>query len=236
MRRLAAAELPTVVVARRGDRLEALADELPGLTVCTADLADADDLERVAGIVASAEAPVDLVVNNAGFGTSGAMHELDVERLQREIAVNVMALTRLSHAALRAMIARRRGWLLNVGSVAGFQPAPRLAVYSATKAYVNHLSESLHEEAKGAGVKVTALCPGLTKTEFQAISNTESYQSKYPRWVWMTADDVAAAALRDVVRGRALSVPGGIYKAISFASAVTPRAVLRRVAGLVQRD
>ena len=103
--------------------------------------------------------PIDLLVNNAGFGTSGAFHELDPDRLDDEIAVNVRALTRLSRAALGVMVPRGRGFLLNVSSVASFQPAPRLAVYAATKAYVTNLTESLHEEMRGTGVHVTALCP-----------------------------------------------------------------------------
>lgn len=236
VRHLGAAGVPSVLVARRRDRLEQLARDVPGAEVEVADLTVDDDLARIAALVARDDEHIDFVVNNAGFGTSGRFDELDADRLDREIGLNVAALTRLAHAALGAMIPKRRGWLLNVGSLAGFQPAPRLAVYAATKAYVNNLSESLHEEAKPHGVHVTALCPGLTTTEFQQISNTESYVHRYPGWVWMTADQVAAKGLRDVVRGRAVSVPGALYKALGVASGVTPRSVMRRAAGLVQRN
>ena len=129
----------------------------------------------------------------------------------------------------------RRGWLLNVSSVTSFQPAPHLAVYAATKAYVTSLSESLHEEVKKSGVKVTALCPGLTGTEFQAVSNTESYQSALPGFLWTTAQQVATAGLADVAKGRALSVPGVVYKALAGMSSVTPRSVLRMATNFVPR-
>jgi short-subunit dehydrogenase len=235
VRRLAAADVPTVVVARRADRLQQLADELTGIEVLTADLTTADGVGEVAARVQSTDAPIDLLVNNAGFGTSGNFAELDAERLDREISLNVAALTRLSHAALAAMVPRRRGFLLNVSSVASFQPAPKLAVYAATKAYVTSLTESLHEEVRGTGVKVTALCPGLTRTEFQSVSNSDRYAANYPAFAWMDADQVAAAGLADVARGRALSVPGVLYKGLGWATAVTPRGALRRLSGLVQR-
>jgi short-subunit dehydrogenase len=133
------------------------------------------------------------------------------------------------------MVPRGRGFLLNVSSVASFQPAPKLAVYAATKAYVTHLTESLHEEARGTGVCVTALCPGLTRTEFQSVSNSEAYASQYPARAWLTSEQVAAAGLTDVAKGRAVSVPGALYKGLALASGVTPRGLARRLSGLVQR-
>jgi len=115
-------------------------------------------------------------------------HELDVERLTGEIELNVTALTALSHAALAAMVPRRRGFLLNVSSVASFQASPGLAVYAATKAYVTSLSEALHAEVKSSGVHVTALCPGLTRTEFQDHSNTTGIALKVPDIAWTTVE------------------------------------------------
>lgn len=227
--------VPVVVVARRSDRLEALADELGHIEVVVADLGTDEGQRVVAERIGDGTSPVDMVVNNAGFGSSGTFHELDVDRLAAEVELNVAALTRLSHAALATMVPRRRGWLLNTSSVASFQAAPHLAVYAATKAYVTSLSESLHEEVKDSGVRVTALCPGLTRTEFQTVSNTESYQSSIPDFAWLDADDVAAAGLDDLVRGRTLSVPGALYKTLAAASAVTPRWLQRAVTGLVPR-
>ncbi len=232
---LGQAGVPTVLVARRVDRLQALADRYEGFEVLAADLNDPAGLALVAERIRSTEEPVDLVVNNAGFGTSGMFHELDPDRLHDEIGLNIQALTRLAHAALHVMRQRGRGYLLNVSSMASFQPAPKLAVYAATKAYVTNLSESLHEEARGSGVHVTALCPGLTRTEFQSVSNSEAYASSYPSFAWLNVDDVAAAGLADVAKGRALSIPGALYKGLSIATGVTPRGLTRQLSRLVQR-
>jgi len=232
---LADAGVSVVAVARRADRLAALAERHPGVEVLVADLStDAGQAAVVDRVVDDAR-PVELVVNNAGFGTSGAFHELDPERLAEEIEVNVAALTRLSRAALSVMLPRGRGWLLNVSSIASFQPAPHLAVYAATKAYVTSLTESLHEEARGSGVHVTALCPGLTRTEFQSVSNTEHYNRDRPSLAWTSVDDVARTGLADVVANKALSVPGAQYKVISALSNVTPRWIRRRASAQVRR-
>jgi short-subunit dehydrogenase len=232
---LADAGVSTVAVARRAERLAALAEAHPGVEVLVADLAtDAGQAAVVDRIVDDAR-PVELVVNNAGFGTSGAFHEIDPERLAEEIEVNVAALTRLSRAALSVMLPRGRGWLLNVSSIASFQPAPHLAVYAATKAYVTSLTESLHEEARESGVHVTALCPGLTRTELRSVSNTEHYSREYPSLVWTSVDDVARTGLADVVANKALSVPGVQYKVMSALTNVTPRWLRRKAASQVRR-
>lgn len=236
VRQLARAGVSTVVVARRADRLDALAAELDGIEVLVADLGNPDGVDAVAErIAAEGTRAVDLVVNNAGFGTSGDFVDLDPDRLAAEINLNIGALTRLSHAAVSAMAPRRRGWLLNVSSIAGFQPAPRLAVYAATKAYVTSLSESLHGELSGRGVVVSALCPGLTKTEFQSVSNTEGYQTTFPDFVWTSVRDVAAAGLHGVAKNRAVIVPGPLYKGFVAASGVTPRWLKRALSGAVPR-
>ncbi len=232
---LGGAGIPQVIVARRADLLETLAATYSNVEVLAADLSTAKGVAAVVARVTDSRRPIDLVVNNAGFGTSGDFHALDPDRLADEIAVNITALTRISRAALGVMAPQRRGYLLNVSSVASFQPAPRLAVYAATKAYVTSLTESLHEEARGTGVHVTALCPGLTRTEFQSVSNTDSYAHRYPSFAWLSAAEVAQTGLDDVAKGRALSIPGVLYKGMVTASSVTPRGLLRRVASLVQR-
>ncbi len=233
---LGQAGVPTVVVARRADRLEDLAARYDGFEVLAADLNDADDLAMVCARVQSETEPIELVVNNAGFGSSGPFHELEPQRLHDEIGLNVQALTRLSHAALSVMVPRRRGFLLNVSSVASFQAAPKLAVYAATKAYVTSLTESLHEEMRGTGVHVTALCPGLTRTEFQSVSSGGGHAMNYPGLAWLNVDDVARAGLEDVAAGHATSVPGLFYKGLTMVSGFTPRAVSRRLSSLIQRD
>jgi hypothetical protein len=226
--------VPTVVVARRRDRLEELAERHDCFDVLVADLTTGTGQRAVADRI-SADTPIDLVVNCAGFGTTGPFHELDPARLAREIELNVGALTQLSHAALAAMVPRRRGWLLNVSSIAGFQAAPRLAVYAATKAFVTTLTEGLHEEVRGTGVHVTALCPGLTRTEFQQVSSPDGALQRFPGALWMSAEDVARTGLNDVISGKALSVPGIVYKTMVTAGDVTPRGLVRRLSGLVQR-
>jgi hypothetical protein len=232
---LGRAGVPAVLVARRRDRLAAIAEQYDGFEVLEADLTTRSGQAVVTARIGSSTQPVDLVVNNAGFGTSGPFHEQDVERLTDEIELNVVALTRLTHAAVGAMVPRGRGWVLNVSSVASFQSAPNLGVYAATKAFVTSFTESIHAELKGTGVVATALCPGLTRTEFQSVSSTESYIEQMPGFVWTTADEVAQAGLRDTVAGKVVSVPGAIYKATVAISGVTPRPVSRFVAGLVQR-
>lgn len=232
---LGQAGVATVLVARRTDRLQDLAAQYDGFEVLTADLTDPGDLARVVQRVQSDADPIDLVVNNAGFGTTGVFHELDPARLDNEIGLNVQALTRLSHAALQVMVPRGRGYLLNVSSVASFQAAPQLAVYAATKAYVTSLTESLHEEVRGTGVHVTALCPGLTKTEFQSVSNGDGRASKYPGFAWLKVDDVARAGLGDVAAGHALSVPGMFYKGMVAATTITPRGISRRASSMILR-
>jgi uncharacterized protein len=233
---LGRAGIPTVLVARRRDRLQEIADRYDGFEVIEADLTTRSGQATVTARITNAARPVDLVVNNAGFGTSGSFHELDVERVTDEIELNVVALTRLSSAALSAMVGRGRGWLLNVSSVVSFQSAPDLAVYAATKAYVTSFTESIHAELKGTGVVATALCPGLTKTEFQSVSSTESYVDRMPDFMWSSAEEVARTGLRDTAAGKVVSVPGAMYKATVALSGVTPRPLSRFVAGLVQRQ
>lgn len=226
--------VPVVAVARRRDRLEQLREH-GDVEVLVADLGTDAGVSAVVARVADDERRVDLVVNNAGFGTSGWFHEQDADRFADEIELNITALTRLSHAALAAMIPRGHGYLMNVSSVASFQPGPKLAVYSATKAYVTSLTQALHEECRGTGVKVTALCPGLTKTEFQSISNTERYETQFPALAWTDVEMVARTGLADVARGRALSVPGVLYKTMVSTSQVTPGFLTRRVSGLLMK-
>ena len=230
---LSDAGVETVAVARRGDRLEALAERHAGIEPLVADLVTDAGTALVADRIVRGE--VDLVVNNAGFGTNGDFAELEVDRLGDEIELNVATLTRLSHAAVSSMVPRGRGWLLNVSSIAGFQPAPRLAVYAATKAYVTSLSESLHEEVEAHGVHVTALCPGLTKTEFQRVSNTSQYSDQFPSFAWTSPEEVARCGLDGVVANHTLAVPGLQYKLMAATTNVTPRWIRRKVSSLVQR-
>lgn len=235
-RLLGEAGIPTVLVARRADRLEEIAARYSGFEVLEADLVTPEGQAATVERIASVASPIDLVVNNAGFGTSGVFHELDVVRLGDEVELNVRALTVLSHAALAAMAPRGRGYLLNVSSVASFQGSPGLGVYAATKAYVTSLTEALHGEVKASGVHVTALCPGLTKTEFQQHSNTSGLVTKIPDMAWTTVEQVAATGLRDVAANKTISVPGALYKVAVTGSDLLPRAITRWVSGSISRQ
>ena len=151
------------------------------------------------------------------------MHGIGIDCLSREIRVNVLALTRLSHATIKAMVPNGRGYLLNVLSVASFQPGPSASVYSTTKAYVTSFTEALHEELRGTGIRVTALCPGFTCTEFSVVSGTNSTASQVPNFAWLEATDVARDGLRTVTRGKALCIPGALDKGVSVFSNASPR-------------
>ncbi|MFZ9518676.1 MAG: SDR family NAD(P)-dependent oxidoreductase [Ilumatobacteraceae bacterium] len=234
--KLGKAGVGMVLVARRKDRLDAIASQYANVEVLPADLTTDAGLSAVLERLRDATRPaVELVVNNAGFGTSGSFAQAEPERLSREISLNINALTRISHEAIRQMQPRGRGFLLNVSSIASFQPGPDLAVYAATKAFVTSLTEALHEELRGSGIRVTALCPGLTHTEFQSISNTSGLESNFPEFAWMSADDVARDGLRAVAEGKAICVPGLVNKSLAAVLTFTPRGLARRIAGLATR-
>jgi len=232
-RRLARDGWDVALVARDRERLASLADELHRAhsvraEVVAADLTDAKARARVEAAL-GADAGLELLVNNAGFGTVGDFATLDADREEAQIALNVVALTRLTRAALPGLIARGRGAVINVSSLAAFQPGPHTATYAATKAFVNSLSESLHEELRGSGVRVMALCPGFTRTEFQARAGIDV--SGVPGFAWMTAEAVVEAALAGLRRGDVVCVPGTTNWLLSNAVSALPRAVVRRVMG-----
>ena len=230
-RQLASAGRDLVVVARDEERLRALASECPGVDVevLPADLADQAQLATVEARVASDD--VDLLVNNAGFGTTGRFWELPVEEEAREIAVNVTALTRLTAAALPGMVARRDGAVLNVASIAAFSPTPGTATYGGTKAFVLSFTQALREELRGTGVKALVLCPGLTKTEFQERAGYEA--TGVAGRLWQTADEVADAALSALERDAGICTPGFQNKAAAAATHLVPRRLQGRIAGLI---
>ncbi len=221
-----------VLVARDTARLEALAKEIEGRSGASAEVlaADLTDDLQLATVEARVRT-VDLLVNNAGFGTFGAFHTLDIETEIREIDLNVTALVRLTRAAAGAMVERGSGGILNVSSLAGFQPGPSNAVYSATKAFVTSFTEAVHEELKGTGVSVTALCPGFTHTEFQVRANAPA--SSVPGFLWQEAPEVARAGLDGVAKNRSIVIPGAVNKVMGNLSAVTPHAITRRVGAAV---
>jgi short-subunit dehydrogenase len=235
-RRLAARGDDLVIVARSEGRLKELADEIQSglrreVEVIAADLTLADDLARVERRLHDGERPIDLLVNNAGFGTAGNFVDLPVGREDEQIRLNVLALMRLTHAALTSMVRRGHGGVINVSSIAGFQPGPRNATYSATKAFVTSFSEALHEELRGTGVRLLALCPGFTRTEFQARGGFGT--EHIPKAAWQTPEVVVDAALDALSRGKAVCVPGATNKAMASMTRLAPRSLVRRVSGKV---
>jgi uncharacterized protein len=224
-RQLAARGDDLVLVARDEARLQALAATLPtSVQVLPADLADE---EGCAHVEKRCAAGVDLLVNNAGLGTTGAFHEAPIEQEEHLLRLNVRAVLRLTHAALPPMVQRGSGAVLNVSSVAGFAPGTRGATYSASKAWVTNFSETLHLQYSEHGVRVLALCPGLTRTEFHARAAMDV--SGIPDRLWLDADDVVRTALADLDAGKALSVPGLTYKAVVVGNRVLPAAVRGRI-------
>ena len=217
-----------VLVARDAVRLESSAAQLRSygvqVEVLPADLADD---EGCALVEKRCAAGIDVLVNNAGLGTKGDFHEVDLAHEEHMLRVNVRAVMRLTHAALPSMVARRSGAIVNVSSVAGFAPGARAVTYSASKAYVTNFSESLHLQYAEHGVKVLALCPGFTRTEFH--SRAEMDISGIPARMWLDAEEVVATALTDLDKGRSLSVPGAQYKAIVGATRLIPPSVQRTV-------
>jgi short-subunit dehydrogenase len=209
--RVLAADHDLILSARRADELTALAAELtPGGATCrvvVADLADPTGPRSLFDAVEAGGRPIDVLVNNAGFGDLGFFAEADLAKLTRMVQVNVTALTELTHQFLPGMIARKQGRVLNVGSVAGFQPGPLMAVYYATKAYVNSLSQALANELVGTGVTATCLCPGPTHTEFSAVAGMKEKKT-FSVAQRMTARDVAEAGVAGMRRGQVLVMPG----------------------------
>lgn len=233
-RQLAARGVALTLVARRRERLDALADELDvDVEVLPADLVDADERAAVERRLAATETPIDLLVNNAGFGGYGDFTELDIARQQTMVELNVLALTRLARAALEQQVPRGRGGIINVGSTAGFQPDPHGAVYGATKAYVRSFTEALAEELRAEPVHVMLLAPGFTDTEFQGVAGVAD--GAMPDPARMTAEPVVAAALRDFARDRVVCVPGAANALTAVGSDVAPSAVSRRLSALVHR-
>jgi uncharacterized protein len=231
-RQLARDGVAVAAVARDVGRLEVLRAELedaPGqVEVLGADLSVAEELTRVEARLLSDQRPIDLLVNNAGFGTYGRFSDLPIDEEVREIEVNVVAVVRLAHAALRAMADRGRGAVCNISSVAGLQATPGNATYGATKAFVTSFSEALHEETRGTGVTVTAVLPGFTRTEFQERAGIEG--RKIPAIAWQEADEVARQALAATAAGKATFVPGVVNKVLTAALGPIPRGVRRRAA------
>lgn len=237
-RGLARRGLDLVVVARRQDRLEQLADELRAehgrtVEVLAADLGDPAQRGPVEARLADPARPVDVLVNSAGFGSQGRLATRPIDEEERQVQVNVVAVLRLTRAALPGMIERGTGAVVNVSSIAGHQPIPLWATYSASKAFVTTMTRAVEDELKGTGVQALLVLPGFTTSEFHDHTGFE--RSLVPGPVWMTSEAVAARALDALDHGRAEVVPGLHYRALALSSRLSPWAVTRRVLRVATR-
>jgi short-subunit dehydrogenase len=220
--------LDLVLVARRTERLEELAEEIRAANgvdalVLAADLADPGAADAVHAWVEERGLEIDVLVNNAGFGSHGLFADASPERNRDMLRVNAESLVALTHRFLPPMLDRGRGRILNVASTAGFQPSAFMAMYFATKAFVLHLTEGLASELRGTGVTATALCPGPVRTEFHEVAGIRS--GRFPPGV--SAPRVARCGWRAMERGRVIVVPGLVNRMLIFLVRLMPRFVVR---------
>lgn len=221
-----------MLVARRGQELEALALGLGNARAVVMDLGRAGAAAALMADVAAHGERVGTLINNAGFGLWGKFPALNGARQRAMIDLNCGTLVELCHAVLPDMIERKQGRILNIASTAAFQPGPGMAVYFATKAFVLSFSEALHEEVGKAGIRVTALCPGPTRTEFGQVAGFKG-NGAFDK-LSARSEDVVAMGLKALDKGKAVAIPGLVNKAGAQAHRMLPRSWLRKVTGSIK--
>ena len=231
-RQLSAKGHRLVLAARRTDRLVTLAKELGNARAVTADLSRPGSAAKLLADIDAAGEQVDLLVNNAGFGLTGQFAKLDADRQREMIDLNCGALTDLCRLVAPAMVDRKSGGILNVASTAAFQPGPRMAVYFATKAYVLSFTEALHEELKPHGIKVSALCPGPTRTEFGAVAGFGP-EGAFDR-LSMDSATVVRLGIEGLEKNKAVVITGLTNKVGAISTRFVPRALTRKIAGALK--
>ena len=233
-----------VLTARRADRLDAVKARILAkyptdhVETISANLATDDGATGLIAELDKRGFSPDILINNAGLGDLGAFETSDPARIESMLAVNIVALTRLTRWALPVMLAKRAGWICNVGSTAGLIPLPTFAVYAATKAYVNSFSEALRIELHGSGVRVIALCPGPVETEFGRVASRENSRRKFapPSFLCVGKTDVVRETLTALARGRGRLIPGLMVRFPMLLAESTPRWILRLVFNLISGD
>jgi short-subunit dehydrogenase len=223
------------LVARREDRLTELAEELRRSSGVVADihpcdLADDAARERLIQAVKAGERQVAALCNNAGYGSFGAFNELELDGEVGMVRLNVLALHELTGSFLGPMVARGSGAILNLASVAAFQPIPYNATYAATKAFVHSFSEAISAEVHGTGVSVTSLCPGPVETEFGQVAGVGELESQVPGFMAQSAEEVARAGIEAMIKGRRSVFPGMGPRVAAFSGRFAPRSALLPVA------
>lgn len=218
------------LVARREPLLRELATELADahgvrVEVIAADLADDDERDRLETEIEGLGLAVEILVNNAGFGSRGQFISNDPGRMVGMVRLNVEAVVDLSSRYLPGMVERGRGAIINLGSVAAFQPMPGAATYAASKAFVLSFSEALHTEQRGSGVSVTAVCPGPVKTEFTDAAGMSGVEDETPDLFWMSAEEIGRHAVEGADQNKRVVVPGALNRAQSLVGQHTPRAL-----------
>lgn len=229
------------LVARREERLRALAQELSSRSGIRAealefDLEDRSARDRLAARLEELGLEVEILVNNAGFGDSGDLADADRDRLISMVELNCVALLDLQARYLPSMVERGRGTVINIASTASFQPIPGSATYAATKAFVLSLSEAVHQELKGSGVTVTAVCPGPVKTEFSEKAGIGQAEDQLPGLFWTSPEGIAKAAVDAAERGRRTIVPGLLNRAGALSGQHTPRGLALPIVKRVWRQ
>jgi short-subunit dehydrogenase len=227
-----------MLVARREDRLAAVAGRARSLgagsvRTIRADLAQRETPASLHEQIVTDKVHIDYLVNNAGFGTTGKFHRLELEREIEEVDLNVTAVVAMTRLFLPAMVERRHGTIINVASTAAFQATPYMATYGATKAFVLSFTEAVAAEMADRGVTVMALCPGPVRTEFQKVANNE--RVRFPSFLWTEAERVVEEAIAAAASGRSICVSGTINQALALGSKLAPRSLSTLVSRTLMR-
>jgi short-subunit dehydrogenase len=237
-RELASRGHAVTLVARREERLRTLATDLTAeydseAAAIACDLSDPADRERLATVIGGTGRAVEILVNNAGFGSRGEFITNDRGRQLDMVRTNIEAVVDLTSRFLPGMVERRRGAVINIASVAAFQPIPGAATYAASKAFVLSFSEAIRTEQRGSGVSVTAVCPGPVRTEFTDAAGMSGVEDDTPDLLWMSADDIAREAVQGADHDKRVVVPGTLNRAQALVTQHSPRAVVLPIIGRI---